>query len=342
MEGFETNFTCFHDIDLDNNIAEAKEVNEGDLQVYISELIKSIVKREDNRFFTIKRESTEVVASLSKAISGEKSFSEISNIIAERLLGIEKNADEKYKHLNGIKPGSLVQAYLSCNEEKFYLIAKIEHNAFIDQNDLLKHIGLPFEKQALKMCFIKYSEEDEILEIVLDDTNPKISQYWWEDFLELKELNSNEKNTQNAFKVLDHQLKNQIMKKAPKDYTVLRNSLVGYFKSQEYFSYETMINTVFGNYSPQDPDALNIENFKAGLSELPEKKKFDRKFEIVPRAINARIKSIVPITESIDLTIKDSIHNIEETITSQKEDNGDMFIIVKTDSIEAYNKFKSR
>lgn len=54
--------------------------------------------------------------------------------------------------------------------------------------------------------------------------------YWADDFLELRELSTDAQNTKRAFNAIDTILTKEVKKNAPSDYTVIRNTFVGYMK----------------------------------------------------------------------------------------------------------------
>lgn len=314
-------------------------MEQGDLENYIGQLTNQIVSNPRSRSYTTISNTTEAIASIFKFLDNQSQelFAETAGIIANRLLQVEVRTQEKYKQITELQKGSLIQSYSLGQEGNKYLIAKVEHNAFIDALDLVMHVGLPFEKHVLKYCLIHISHDNEIVYIDIDDTNPKVSHYWWDTFLELRQQNSNEHNTNKAFSTIDQVFSRNLKENSPVDYTFLRNNLVGYFRTHNEFFLEDMIETVIGGYQLEKPEGVNIEKIKESIRKLPETKKFDGRFEITP--INKRIKRIVPATDKIDITIKDHIEAIKHDIKSV-EFNGDKYIQIRTDNDKAYQMFK--
>jgi len=198
---------------------------------------------------------------------------------------------------------------------------------------------LPYEKHVFKTCIIIYNEDKYLENIAISDSNSRLSTYWWEDFLELRELNSNEYNTKTAFEALDYVMSRKIKDKSPSDYTLLRNNLIGYFRTQPEFNYNTLVSSVFGEYQSELP-ALNIEELKQSISSLPERKKFDRVFTIVPKEIKAKIKRIYKITDNIELKVNGHIDTLKNTIQSVEDQTGEKFIKIKTNNDQVYQMFK--
>jgi hypothetical protein len=348
MQEFKRIFDAMYHIDLVNNSIVQKEVGAGDLDEYIIELLDTIVNLPDNRFFGFESENTEVRTLLEKLIeekneSGdEANYLPISDDIANRLLRKEVEAQDKYLHITKIQKGSLIQSLVEYQERLYFLISKVEHESFLNTEDLVRQIGLPYEKKALKTCLIRFTEDDDVESIIVSDTNGRISQYWVKDFLELEEKNSNEKNTSNAFNAIDLVLTRQLKKQSPSDYSMLRNNLIGYFRTQQDFSFDQMLNSVFGEYEPENPETVNMSRIKETVNKLPDQVGFDKSFSIISKEISARIRKVVKISDKIELKLKDHISQLRKIIKSEVTPDGQKVIIIKTENEEAYEMFKFR
>lgn len=349
MNNFKRIFDAMYHIDLESNSIEKREIEEGDLDEYIVDLLSNIVNLPESRHFSFESENTEIRVLVEKIISeyiegleDNPNYITYFDNIANRLLRKEIDAQEKYGHFTKLQKGSLIQSLVEFEEELFLLISKVEHESFLNTEDLVKQIGLPFEKKALKICLIKFTEDNDIGDIIVSDSNVKISQYWVKDFLELKEKNSDERNTLIAFNSIDLILTRKLKRQSPSDYTILRNSLIGYFKSQEEFSFDNMLNTVFGQYEPEKPEVVNIDSIKELIAKLPEEKGFDKRFSVISKEIKARIKKIVKISDKIELNLKDHIEQLKHIIKSKELPNGEKVITIKTDNQEAFEMFNYR
>lgn len=346
MQGFRRIFDAMYHIDLNNQLILRKEISAGDLDEYIVELLQTIVDIPDNRFFKFESENTEVKTLIDKLIEikdeTEPPFLECTDSIADRLLRKEIEAQEKYAHITDIQKGSLIQSLVEYQDELYFLISKVEHESFLNTEDLVKQIGLPYEKRVLKTCLIKFTDDNEINNIIVSDTNSRISQYWVKDFLELQEMNTNEKNTSTAFNAIDFVLTRNLKKQSPSDYTMLRNTLIGYFRTQQEFGFENMMNSVFGEYQPEKPDLVDMNKIKENINKLPEQKGFDKMFTIIGKEITARIKKVVKISDKIELNLKDHIDQLKNVIKSEERPNGEKVIIIKTENPEAFEMFKYR
>lgn len=334
---FQTQNKVLHYINLESNLVEAKPVDQGDLDNYITELIQKIVNNNsNNRFFATQSNTKEVIAAVLSLAGSEKQFETVTDTIANRLLLKETEAQKKYQAITEIRKGSLIQSLLNYEDGILYLIAKVEHDAYIDTTDLIRHIGLPEENQALKTCLIKLTDDCEIESVIVNDTNSVISNYWWNEFLELRKLKTDEHNTKTAFQSIENVL-NRKIKETP-DHTILRNSVISYFRNQEQFSYDNMMNNLFIHYTPVS-DGLDMDGLNASLAVLPESKGFDRRFTVVKKEITGRIRKTYKIYDKIDLQIKDSIDGIRHIIRSVKDDDGQKYIRIRTDNEAVYRLF---
>lgn len=331
-------FNSLHHIDLNNDsiLPADFQAKANDLNNYIVKLLDIITKIKNNRRFIFSSDTTEVRSALN-VILNNKEFTKSPQIIANRLFRVEKQAQEKYDKITTIHKGSLIQSYLNYDDSDMYIITKVDHHSFLDEKDLQTHIGLPFEKHVLKVAIIEFTDDKDVLKTYVYDTNIKISEYWWKDFLELEEINTDEQNTQVSFKSIDSLLSKRVKQKSPSDYTFLRNNLVGYFRTHREFSFDDLLENVFGTYQPTDPK-LQIEIIKEEVSKLPEKKNFDRRFTVIEDQIKARFKRVIPLHEKIDLNLKANIENLREIIKAYEDPTGEKYIQIKTE--EGYKVFK--
>ncbi|WP_342026034.1 hypothetical protein AADC60_08085 [Cytobacillus pseudoceanisediminis] len=342
MDNFNRIYDILYHIDIATQTLETKELEQGDLNEYIHDLVKTIITTPDNRYFKFKSDTTEIKNQVDKLFANQQSkeiFEEASLVIAQRLLRTEISTQQRYQHLTDIQKGSLIESFLEFEGDKYFLITKVEHERFLNTEDLVRQIGLPYEKRTLKTCLIRLALDGSVSDVIVTDSNNKISVYWYDEFIELDELNSNETNTKKAFYSIDNELNKIIKKKSPSDYTVLRNNLIGYFRSQTNFAFENMIQTVFGEYQPDNPE-INMDNVKQVVRQLPEKKGFDTRFEVIEKEINARIRKVVRISDKIELKLNDHIEQLRSTIKSETRPNGDKVIVIKTENEEAFNLFK--
>lgn len=345
-------------IDIEKESIELDNLEKGKAEEYVKSIIQKSLYAKNIRYYKIKRETTEVVGLVSALIKefatrvdsdvaatveeegSENEIDSISGLIAERLLNEEIKTQEKILRMNReIRKGSVIQSILRNDEGKeyFYIIAKVEHVNILDKKDWQEHTGLPLEKEILKTCVISYDENCNINEIKIYDTNSSISKYWYDDFLELEPFTTDEDNTKKSFKEIDKILYNNIKRKSPTDYNLLRNSLIGYYNQNKKFDFDDLKGKVFKNYKPQNTEDVDIEKVIRKLENVIGKERFDKQFEIVPEAIRKNKIKIYKIHEDIDLTIKDNIDNLSDVIKADKTID-EFYLRILIDE-KTYNEF---
>lgn len=326
-------------IDREDKTFKRIELNDvsTDLSDYILKVRKSIIDEKESRVYELRSDSTEVYSSIKKIIENDTSLQVESEVIAQRLLNIEIDTQTRYDHIAKIKKGSLFVSKFQIEDIINVLVVKIEHSSFIDENDFKKHIGLPFENEVLKSCLFQFNLENELASIMAHDSNITISSYWWKTFLELNPLSSDEENTTLAFNALDNFLIKKIKGKSPSDYSLIRNNLIGYFKTRQSFSMTEMAEYVIGSYSPQSSE-IDCGGIKKDMYELPQKKHFDSTFNIISSEIKARSKTIVKVNDEIELRILDHADDLISMIHGVIDDTGKKYLKILADD-EAYERF---
>lgn len=327
--------TVLHKIDIDSSTLQLIPISNqySDLEDYLSDLLQEIQTKEQKRAYNFLRETTEFFTTL-------KSYSENQNLqtntvssnLAQRLLEKEVITDNKYGHLGTsgrghVKKGSFLQ-FLYKNENNIsYLGVKIEHQVFLDEEDFRKKIGISIANKIYKACKVDFDEQKNPTTVFIYDTNSRPSTYWWNDFLELKELRTDSYNTKTASQEILKVI-NRIKKEHPADYTLLRNSTISSFKQNGELKYDEFIDKVFAKYAPVDAN-LNgkLPNILNNLKELPNKKGFDTQFNLVPSEVPFR-KINYSLSKEISLTIEDGIDNISEKIWSEKTASGKELVVI--------------
>lgn len=332
-------FTSLHQID--HSLDEIKEINvenQGeDLGNYTRKLINEITTSSNKRQFNFKSDTTEVRIAINNFI--EKEYSKGSEINANRLLGVEKTAQAQIAHLDiHIQKGSLFQAVLNNENinETIIIISKADHNQFLDEEDFTLKNGLPWEKRIFKAFLVKYLDYTPQEMFVYDTTN-RMARYWWDSYLELAEKYTDTHNTKTALEILDKKIFNPIKKKYPADHTVLRNSSIGYFRNNSEFELNEFIENTLNNYLPIDND-LPIQKLINKINELPAKWNFDSRFGIKKEEIKKRQVNKIPLTDKIELVLKDHINDLDNIITSETDSEGNKFIKIRTDL--GFERFK--
>lgn len=331
MENF---FTLMHHIDVKEENVTYKEITNEDAEQYILQLTQEILTNSAKKKYRIDRQTTEVISQVLKTYENKDVLTEERDIIANRLLTTEVEAQRRIEHLGvAIKKGSLIQSFFIENEVYYYLISKIEADAYLDETDLHKRIGLRYEDKAFKNCLIRYDVKGEIEEILISDKNAGGTDYWHNLFLELKEITTNESNSKDMFNIVESVLKREF-KDSPAELTIHKNQLRGYFETKEGYSHDECINYLFG--SSETP---KIRQVKEKIITKAEKAKLDSQFAIEKTAISkSKWKETKQINDYVELTLKGHEEQIKSTIKSYTE-NGEKYIAIKVTDNETYKSF---
>ncbi|MEK6484838.1 hypothetical protein [Myroides odoratimimus] len=310
--------------------------NSDNLENYITSLIDEITKEQNKRIFKFKEGNTEVKSSLSSILQIEDNLDEIISNNALRLLEKEIQAQEfltKRSLEVNVQKGSLLHLHFIHEDFHHIIICKVEHDEFLTEDDFELKKGLNTQKKAFKAILISYDQELLISRCVVFDKNN--SRYWWKEFLELEQLNTDDANTEKSLDEIDKVLNRQKKNYYP-DYLILRNSMIGYYRTKEEFNFSDLVNDVFTTYEP-----LNLEfpltDLISKINDLPTKKGFDTQFSIVKEKINKRIKTQIKLANHLYLNINDYIEDLKNVIETVEE-HGNKY--VKILSAEGYDLLK--
>ena len=332
-----------HLIDYQNSSVLVRKIPDT-FNEYVYELINYITDNKFVRHYKTRSESTQVISNIKSVAIDKDIMNFCSSDIAKRLLLKESEAQSRIQRLQtSVKKGSLIQALVDKQDtgELIYLLAKVEHSNFVDDSDLSFKTGFSKDKKTIwKTCIFSINSEDDYSvqdALIYSDTKAK---YWSNDFLEVDELITDELNTNNAFRAIDETLSRNVKKVAPNDYVYIRNSVIGYLKSNEHIDYIMMINTLLGDYVPTELSSSSLSSLKAKLNELPTKKNFDYQFTSIPTVIKAKIKKTYPVYAGIEIKVNDYIDNIKDTIRAYEDSDGIKYLKIKTNNDNTYNFFK--
>lgn len=314
-----------------------------DLEDYSKDLIEENYNRKNRREFILKRDTVEtknLIDRLQALNSGDSKnvsdeFGEICDIFAAKLIDAQKKASERYAMIN-LREGNVI-FYL---EENGFLISKIDRSGYLNGVTYLREIGLPEEKPSQKIAYFNFDNED--LNILLSDSNNEISGFWFDDFLDLKPLNSSEKNTKKAFRSIESFINRYVTKKSKADGVELRNNLIGYVRTNNNFAITEAKDYVFGSYQPHsaDIDMTTVINNFDRLYTNNKKLTFDTQFEMESRAINSRIKQVFKVKENVELKTNGYVEDLRNDIISIRDKEGRFHLQILDISSEAYENFK--
>ncbi len=311
-----------------------------DFNTYLKGLINLITTGSSGRNFKFDSATTEVRGQITKIMAGEE-FPTIATTIVNRLQKKEQEAQEKMLKLGvEIQKGIVVQALVTESEINKLVICKADNGDFLNEVNFKISRGLPLKKKVFKAFVCSLNSDQTVTNVLVYDSNPTLSHYWWKDFLELTKVYTDDDNTVNAFEAIDKGIFTKLKKKHPQDYLYLRNSTVHYFRANDNFEMQEYLDTAIGNYTPFD-SKLDVEEIKTLIRQLPSKPRtpFDEQFVIVKAKIKAKFLNTIPLTSQIDLHLKEDVQNLETIITAEKDADGTRYVKIKSElGYQYFNK----
>jgi hypothetical protein len=336
-----------HQIDIPSNKLRhiPLAIGNTDLDQYLSDLLREINDKEQKRAYEFLTQTTEFYTCLTSSFQAKDlTKNQHSQNLAARLLHKEVVTDRKYGHLGSlgaghVKKGSFLQFLYKERNTICYLGVKIEHQGFIDEEDFKKKAGLTLNHKIYKACKASYLADGIPSEIFVYDTNSAPASYWWNDFLELKQVRDDAYNTRLAStEVL--KVVNGLKSKSLSDYTILRNSVISAFKQNATMKYDDFVENIFGRYEAVETSASDeLPKIIKKLKELPAKKNFDSNFNLIPSEVPFKRSKYV-LTKEISLSIEEGIQNINDKIWAEKSASGKYLVVI--DSPEGYKRFMKK
>lgn len=322
----------------EEKIVENKITNE-EAKDFFNSIIDEVLEKETKKSYKPRTPTTEVISIITKVLKDMDSNEELLVNISKRLLKYEISTQKDIDKLRTkIKKGCLLQAYIKKNEKKYFIITKIEATDGLDMTELRMRAILPFSKKIIKNALFEINEDEEFGDIFLSDTNANISKYWYDDFLELEEMTTDEMNTQKTYGIVMREIKNKLEKISPSDYTFCRNACITFFKTKGTFDLNDAINDIFLSYNFED-EAIKKEEIIEKIKNKIKKEGLDTQFVLKKDVIKNRlIKMKKRVNEGISIEIDGYIENIKDSIYSI-EQNGEKYIMIKSTEEETYKSF---
>ena len=335
---------CLHHIDVANETFRKVSINpkNEDLNQYLGNLLFEVDRQQHNRSFAFASETTEFYTALA---SIEDSLDACGETLASRLLLKEIACEERMAHLDKtgkgyLNKGSFLEFIYKQDEDddqKVYLGVKVDHQEFLDERDFKRHLGLAYSKKIYKACKVLF-DDDTPTSVFVCDTGAKIALYWWQDFLELKELNTNETNTERACSGIISKL-SPIKKISMVDYTYLRNATITAFRQvnteMRFFDF---VRDNLENYVPEC-DAVNekMPEIIQRIRALPTSKKFDPVFNLAPGSVKFKMRKI-PLREDVNIVLHEGMNNLEDKVWRSRLSDGKDIVIIH--ALQGFANFK--
>lgn len=330
-------------IDHNNNCVNFETIGEQEnVKQYVMEMLETISCNEGEREYVFKGSEETMRIYLNKFLI-ENDKEKITLKIAQRLLDKEILAQTKYANITQIQKGIMLAALCNMTGREYkVIIAKADYSEFLEEATGEKRNGLPTRKKIFKSFIANVTKLDDVYTIsrmVTFDVNSSQAKYWYSDFLDLEAKLDDEANTTRAFDEINARVLTPIKKVSKEDYWCLYNATLRYMRSDGEFDIEYYTNEILGKYTPIH-SMINANDLSRKAFELPEKRKFDKKFTKVPKAIKKKIKAIITLTEDISLSVADNSNpSLKNIIKPHEDEEGHKFIMVK--SVEGYSYAKS-
>ena len=322
---------------IEDSVSVEEFANAQNINDYIMDLITICSGNAGDREYSFDPTLSTTKNHLINFINNENNRDEVCNALAQKLLSVERVTQQRIAHLNNeIPKGILLVAYTKMTESEYkVIITKADYTEFLEELSGEKKSGLPTKKKIFKSFILNISFDDNgnysIGRIITYDANTSTKAiYWWKTFLELNELRDDKKNTLTAYLAIKKDILEPIRKKHKQDYLCLRNLTIAYFRSDGEFCLDHYKDSIIGSYNPFDAN-LDIDTLKTKIASLPRKHNFDNVFNKTPDEIKDKFKDVITLTPEIDLKIKQDILNIDRIIRAKEDDEGNKYIMIRSD-----------
>jgi hypothetical protein len=327
--------TSLHHLDISAQTCRSVPipVDKADLEAYLSALLLEIRERPQSRSYALASPTTEFATSLNAFIASRDLISSPeTQALAGRLLRIEIDTEDRYGHLDKsgkglLNKGSFLQFLYLDGGTLSYLGVKIEHQRFIDEFDLKQKIGLGESNKIYKACKVSLGVDGAFSQVSVFDTHSRPSTYWWKEVLELTQLRSDALNTETAVKSVVRVL-GKVKDLSPADYTILRNATIAAFKQAETLNFDDFVTKTFTHYEPLSSALTQIlPDLVTKLRALPESKKFDGQFTLIPSAVPFR-RQTIKVSEKVSVAYDEDIPDLSDKIWYSKTPTGQSVLVL--------------
>ncbi|AZF29774.1 hypothetical protein C4J89_0267 [Pseudomonas sp. R4-35-07] len=329
--------TCFFHVDILNKTKEqiAGDLKNQDLEVYLETLLVEINNKEQKRIFDFSEpESAFKLSTRTVSESADLSVNFAGENLVQKLLDQEITTNERYKHLGKndgahVKTGSFLQFIYKENGNLRYLGVKVDHLVILDDIDFKKRKGLSLTEKVYKAFKVDFDDKKSPTCINIYDSKSGLTKYWWAEFLELRERNTDTFNTTTACTETITKLAT-LKKEFPQDYTILRNATVAAFKQEGSIDYFKFLDATISNYKSDNNEFEEAkQKLIIKLKDLPKNKGFDTVFELVPSAVPFR-NTNYKLTTEISLSIREGISNLSEKVWSEITSDGRELVVIES------------
>lgn len=345
-------YKTIHNINIPQGLVAEKTDIPEDFGEFIQELVRHTTNNEGVRLYKVHDVNTQVVRCVQDAVEayGSDLIAEEkkqrlqcgAESIADKLLRTEVDMQIQVAPMNvQIKQGSLFQSLLRDeNGHYLYIIAKVEHQSWIDSDSLRRSIGFPGDKLNVwkSAVFLMNLEQNGITFEHIKVYTDNAAKYWSQKFLELDEVSTDERNTSEAFKAIETELKRSVKKVSEFDYIHLRNAVITYMKTNRQIDYPQMVTDIFAEYIPECGN-LNMRSIVINMRGLPGKRNFDQQFTSIPSEVKAKRSVKYRPISGIEVHIADDIADMESNICSFCDHDQRRFLRIACPDEETFRAF---
>ncbi|MZI00443.1 nucleoid-associated protein, partial [Dickeya dianthicola] len=310
----------------EENVTPVHLPEEGDFTNYCEQILNDLISDKRRKSFKFRDVNEIVPSSISKVLEDTNQWSAETLRIAEKLLSVEIEAQRQIQAMNkNIQKGALFLLLVSHENRKIFVVLKIDHSSFFDEIEARYKQGLPVSKQRLqKSCLVCMDQDESFDDIFISDSGSGIREYWWRHFLATEELQSSELNTKNAFNSIDRFLRKEVKKDSPADYWYMRNDVISYFRNNDQFAFDEVIEKFRDHRPESDTIREKMDEMITKFEKLPKSPKtgFDTQFNLEPNIIKAKIKKTIVLDENFELRITGEVDNLRNKITPDIDGHG--------------------
>src|SRR5690606_15150566 len=246
-----------------------------------------IIADPDKKGFEFESDTTEIPTLIGKILAISESddpdvYTQYTKAIANRLHRKEVDSDSKNNLRVDLLKGILVISLVKFdNDTQKMIISKADYNEFLDVLSYKKRQGFPIKKKIYKAFVADIDNESVITKVAVYDTNSVFTVYWYRDFLELKEVHTDEYNTEKAFNLIETKIITSLKKKSKQDYIELWNATVRYFRIKPEFAIDDYVNEIIAAHVPFDEN-LDVNDLGKKTKNQFQRLELDTKFTIIP------------------------------------------------------------
>ncbi len=205
-----------------------------------------------------------------------------------------------------IQKGLLVFFLVDDNGSQKLVIAKMDSTAIIEDKTGDRREGVDENRKVFK-AFVADVKCDHgkptFSHLFVIDSLSTQSAYWWRGFLLLDEIRNDTENTKKALKAIESKVVNPIKSKSVQDYFQLRGLVYAYFKENNEFDINELADDRIGAFTAASEE-VNVEDLKQKTKQLPSTVGFDSRFKKDTKEVDKRYKTVVKVTDEIDIVLK--------------------------------------